>query len=521
VLKQRNSIRGTLKDQCEKINLVQEAGKMTERLEEKIYQIFSEGPEMDALWWKGTWWKRKDIRNAVEKCVEQLEKSGFRKGYRIATMMPNCPLISILSLAVWKLGGTMVPLNAKMGPEILLNTLSLVEPAAIVLFPGMEKAAALLESKGMVPVISPLEGPLPSFTCGKCSPEDPSLAVIFATSGTSGMPKAVRLTHSNILDNTIKTYETFQEFTPEDNVINVLPNFHVFGYDLCTILPLVNGLKQTVVPSFMPIPACLQAMIEAKVTVIAAVPTMYSLFLTVIAKGHPVPDTLRFMVSGGDKLDLRIAHKAEEMFGAQLLEGYGLTECSPIVSANWGFNEKTFGTVGYLLPECEAQLRDIEGNVLPQDQEGILWVKGPSVTEGYFRSPEITAQRIVDGWFNTGDIATFDEQGRMKILDRAGDLIIVGGFNVYPQEVEMIIKGHPHVQDAGVVGVRHHMSGEYVKAFVVLREGAETENPRDIINFCKGKLSHYKIPRKIEFVEELPYSDMGKLLRRKLRSSKK
>lgn len=490
---------------------------MMGRIEEHIYQKFQEDPEEKTIWWKGQWLKRKELQEAVESCMERLKESGFKEGYRIATMLPNCPLIPILSIAVWKLGGTIVPLNAKMGPEILINTLSLIEPCAVVLFPGLEQAAAALNAKGMTTVISPLEGPLPSFKCGPCTPEDRSLAVIFATSGTSGMPKAVRLSHSNILDNTLGTYNTFNEFRPDDNVINVLPNFHVFGFDLCTILPLVNGLKQTVVPSFMPISTCLEAMIAARVTVIAAVPTMYSLFLAVIAKGHPVPETMRFMVSGGDKLDVRVAKRAEELFGAPLLEGYGLTECSPIVSANWSFEEKRFGSVGHLLPKCEAQLRDLDGNVIDNHEEGVLWIKGPSVTDGYFRSPDITSERIMDGWFNTGDIATFNSEGHLKILDRAGDLIIVGGFNVYPQEVEMVIKGHPEVRDAGVVGIRHHLSGEYVKAFVVPVEGSSLNDPRAIINFCKGKLAHYKIPRKVEFVKELPYSSIGKLLRRELR----
>jgi len=495
----------------------QEEEIVMNRIEEHIYQKFREAPEEKALWWKGSWQQRKELQEAVELCVERLKNSGFKEGYRITTMLPNCPLISILSIAVWKLGGTIVPLNLKMGPEILINTLSLIEPCAVVLFPGMEEAAAALEAKGITTVISPLEGPLPFFKCGPCKPEDSSPAVIFATSGTSGMPKAVKLSHSNILDNTIGVYNAFKHFQNDDNVINVLPNFHVFGYNLCTILPLVNGLRQTVVPSFMPISACLQAMIEAEVTVIAAVPTMYSLFLAVIARGHPVPATLRFMVSGGDKLDLRIDERAKQFFGAELFEGYGLTECSPIVSANWSSQEKKAGTVGTLLPGYEAQIRDMEGNIIDKQEEGILWVKGPSVTEGYFRSPGITDERIVDGWFNTGDIASFDSEGRLTILDRAGDLIIVGGFNVYPQEVEMVIKGHPDVQDAGVVGIRHHLSGEYVKAFVVFREGSELNDPRNIINFCKDKLAHYKIPRKVEFVNELPYSNIGKLLRRRLR----
>jgi long-chain acyl-CoA synthetase len=203
-----------------------------------------------------------------------------------------------------------------------------------------------------------------------------------------------------------------------------------------------------------------------------------------------------------------------------VFEGYGLTETSPDVASNRSFATKKLGTVGQALPSFEIQVRDQSGNVLGPNQEGILWVRGPSVFSGYFRSPEMTAERIVDGWFNTGDIVRVDEEGYIEILDRASDLIIVGGFNVYPQEIETVLNQVPGVAMSAVIGIPNAVSGEVPKAFVVPKEGARL-TAQSLIAHCKEHLAHYKVPRKVEFVSELPLSSVGKVLRRELRRLEK
>jgi len=203
-----------------------------------------------------------------------------------------------------------------------------------------------------------------------------------------------------------------------------------------------------------------------------------------------------------------------------VFEGYGLTETSPVISANRSFATKKIGTVGPVLPGYEFEVRSPEGKVLGCNEDGLLWVRGPSVFSGYFRSPEMTAERIDSGWFNTGDIVRVDSDGFIEILDRASDLIIVGGFNVYPQEIETILNQVPGVAMSAVIGIPNAVSGEVPKAFVILREGAEV-SAQSLIAYSKEHLAHYKVPRKVEFVSELPLSSVGKVLRRELRKLEK
>ncbi len=204
--------------------------------------------------------------------------------------------------------------------------------------------------------------------------------------------------------------------------------------------------------------------------------------------------------------------------GVICFEGYGLTECSPVVSCNPSEAARKLGTVGPPLPGYAVQLRDLEGKLLPPGSEGVLWVKGPSVTSGYFRAPELTAERFHEGWLDTGDIVSIDEDGFITILDRATDLIIVGGFNVYPQEVETVLNTHPAVKMSAAIGIHSSMSGEVVKAFVVPHEGMEVTQ-HELVQYAKEHLAHYKVPRKIDIVEELPLSSVGKVLRRKLKEA--
>jgi long-chain acyl-CoA synthetase len=243
---------------------------------------------------------------------------------------------------------------------------------------------------------------------------------------------------------------------------------------------------------------------------------MLSFLLGAIAKGEPVPPSLKNVLTGGGKLDPELDRRLREHLGLAIVEGYGLTECSPVVSCNPSLAARKLGTVGPALPGYELQIRSVEGKLLTLADEGVLWVKSPSVAEGYFRAPDMTAERFQDGWFNTGDIVRIDEDGYISIIDRASDLIIVGGFNVYPQEVETVLQEHRGVRMAGAVGAKHRLTGEVVAAFVV----PDPDNPpsqQELIRHCKERLAHYKVPRKLEFVESLPLSATGKVLRRELR----
>ena len=490
-----------------------------QRLEEIILKNLQDRSGEDCYWWEGSWRLSSELLELAAKNTESLRKAGFKRGYRIAALLPNSPQVLALSLAAWSLGGAIAPLNAKSGLPSLLGTLELIEPCAVVLAPGLDELKGALVERG-VPVITAesLTAPLPEFSVVETSTEDDSLAVIFATSGTTGLPKAVPLSHGNLLDNALQMYEALELLAPGDVLLNVLPNFHSFGYTVSGLMPLVRNLKQTILASFLPPVESMKAIHASGTNVIVAVPAMLHFMIIAADKGAPAPRGLKMVVTGGDRLNVQLDAKSKAVLGAGVVEGYGLTECSPVVAVNNNYEKRRLGTVGPFIGGYEWRLRDDKNADVTASGEGVLWVRGPSVTDGYFRDPAMTAERFEDGWFNTGDYVRIEE-GYVQILDRVTDIIIVGGFNVYPQEVEAIINSHPSVAQAVVVGMPHPVNGQVPKAFVQLKEGAQATS-RELIDFCKHHLAHFKVPRSVEFMEALPLSSTGKVLRRLLREQK-
>lgn len=489
---------------------------MVERLERIILENLRNNPGEKCLWWEGKWWTCGDLLSLVEKSAEGLRKGGFSTGSRLAVLLPNSPLVLALSIAAWSLGGAVSPLNSKSGLPSLLGTLDLVEPCAAVIAPELEELKTSLEERG-VPVATPvsLSEAIPLIQARTTSPEDESLAVIFATSGTTGLPKAVPLTHGNLYDNATVMFRTLVLLEKGDVLLNVLPNFHSFGYTVAGIMPLVCGLRQAILASFLPPHEAMRSIREAGVNTIIAVPAMLHFMIVSVEKGAPRPLNLKMIITGGDRLNLQLDEKAREVLGVGVIEGYGLTECSPVVAVNRNYEQRRLGTVGPLLEGYEWKLRSEGGEDTTASGEGVLWLRGPSITAGYFRDTAMTAERFSGGWFNTGDYVRM-EDGFVRILDRVTDIIIVGGFNVYPQEVEAILNTHPAVSQSVVVGMPHPVNGQVPKAFIRLVEGAAV-TPREIIAFCKKYLAHFKVPRSVEFVDSLPLSSTGKILRRMLR----
>ena len=488
------------------------------RLENIIIPHLEASPEKDCYWWDGKWYKRSDLMQLVRNCEDVLKSSGFGHGQRLVVMLRNCPLIPALSLAAWRLGGIFCPLNEKAGLESLTGTLDLIKPFAVIAEHDIPELSRLwpfitcgLDDKT-----------LPAFT-GRVQPEEPEeLAIIFATSGTTGLPKAVPLTHNNLISNTEETHAMITSISSDDVFLNVLPNFHSFGYTVTIILPLTLGGKLAIAPSFLPPAMTIRALTEAKVDVMFVVPAIMSFLLMSVEKGKLPPEVLsriRIICTGGDKLNPNLHKLSLKLLGRDIMEGYGLTETSPVICVNHDCETQVTGSIGPVLPDYEYVIRTREGQDVADtpEKEGVLWVKGPSVTSGYLHAPEISAERFdADGWFNTGDYVKVDAQGYVYILDRVTDIIIVGGFNVYPQEVEKVLAEHPDVHAAVVVGVPHAINGEIPKAYIQLNDGAEA-NDREIIKFAKEHLAHFKVPRSVEFVEEFPLSGTGKILRRVLR----
>lgn len=491
---------------------------MTVRLETIIDARLAENPGDRCLWWDGKWYTKADFSKLVDDCEASLRASGFGEGQRLSVLMPNCPMIPALSLAAWRLGGTISPLNVKSGMLSLVGTLELIEPFAIVTSDAIrEEAGAVLQEKGFDCFTCGPVGPLPVMKGKESSIRTPDTAVIFATSGTTGLPKAVPLSHGNIYSNCIETFEAVRVLEKGDVFLSVLPNFHSFGYTVSTVLPLTMDAMQAIVPGFLPPQQTVRAILEAKVNIIFAVPTIMAYLVSAMERGSAPKDLFanaKVLITGGDRLGANMHELAMRVAGKDIMEGYGLTETSPVVAVNRSYEEHRPGTVGPFLRGYEWELRT-EKDEKTDKNEGVLWVRGPSVTDGYFRAPEMTAERFRDGWFNTGDYVRI-EDGCIKILDRVTDIIIVGGFNVYPQEVELVLHEHPAVQTAIVVGMPHPVNGEVPKAFIQKKKDAQVTE-LEIVKYCKEQLAHFKVPRKVEFIDDFPLSGTGKILRRVLR----
>ena len=480
--------------------------------------VLQADPESLCYWWDGKWYTRGDMLSLVSNCENVLRQSGFSQGQRLVAMLRNSPLIPALSLAVWKLGGIFCPLNEKAGLESLTGTLDLIKPFAVIAEHDIPELA-----KTWPFITCTLDSvSLPAFTGKTQTPEPDELAIIFATSGTTGLPKAVPLTHENLASNCDAVHKTVSSMSGNDTFLTVLPNFHSFGYTVTIILPLTMGAKIAIAPSFLPPAVTIRAITEAKIDVMFVVPAIASFLLMSVEKGKVPPEVLsriRVICTGGDKLNPNLHGMSLRLLGRDIMEGYGLTETSPVICVNHDCETQQTGSIGPVIPGYEYKLKTREGNDT-DDKEGVLWVKGPSVTPGYLHAPEITAERFdADGFFNTGDyvrLETHNGEEFVYILDRVTDIIIVGGFNVYPQEVEKVLAEHPAIHQAVVVGMPHEVNGQIPKAYVILEEGAKVGS-RDIIRFAKEKLAHFKVPRSVEFVTEFPLSGTGKILRRVLR----
>ncbi|MBQ9895929.1 MAG: AMP-binding protein [Synergistaceae bacterium] len=496
-----------------------------DRLDVILDEYLNSKPDANCYYFNSNWHARKDLKILADDFTSLLKAAGFKKGQRLVALMPNSPMTLAIIIAAWRLGGVFCPLNEKSGKLSLLRTLNLLKPFAVIISQSVkqELADALRENDWPV-IICPDEAmPDAKDFQGKLQEdESEELAVIFSTSGTTGDPKAVPLTHKNIIDNCLACLENIYQLEPEDRFLNVLPNFHAFGFTVSIILPLLCGASLVIVPGFMPPSNTLKAIIETKANLLLLVPTM-AIFLTgLLERNNQKLDHVKLLILGGDKYNYKLDERIKNSFGVGVLEGYGITECSPVLSVNHDEQTKKLGTVGPALTRFEIQLRDEAGNVLEKtfNNEGVLWTRGPSVTSGYYHAPEINHERFKDGWFNTGDYVKIDSDGYIKILDRVTDIIIVGGFNVYPQEVEAILSEHPAVQTSVVIGTPNSMSGEVPKAFIIKNKDAEVSET-DLIKFCKERLSHYKVPRAVEFVESLPLSSTGKILRRVLREQER
>jgi long-chain acyl-CoA synthetase len=461
------------------------------------------------------------LHDAAGRAASLLASVGVEPGDRVGLMLPNVPAFPIAFYGALAAGAVVVPMNPLLKSREVAYYLG--DSGAKVIFAW--HAAAGEAAKGaadagaqMIAVEEPdLSGPLAGHA--PLSPwadaADGDDAVILYTSGTTGTPKGAQLTHAGLARNAELTARTLLGNSPDDVMMGCLPLFHVFGLTCGLNATVTAGGTLTLLPRFDAGKA-LEIIYRDGVTIFEGVPTMYAAMLH-----HPDADpshaaSLRVCVSGGAAMPVEVLRGFEAKFGCVILEGYGLSETSPVASFNHPDKVRKPGSVGTPVEGVEMRLVGDSGATVPSGEVGEIAIRGHNVMKGYWDRPEATAEAIPDGWFRTGDLARCDEDGYYFIVDRKKELIIRGGYNVYPREIEEVLHEHPAVAEVAVVGIPHPELGEEVGAAVALKPGAAA-TPEELRAFTKERVAAYKYPRHVWLVAELPKGPTGKILRREVR----
>ncbi|MDE5415065.1 long-chain-fatty-acid--CoA ligase [Alkalihalobacterium chitinilyticum] len=467
----------------------------------------------------------RELHQKVNQFAHSLSQQGIEKGDTVALLLGNTPEFVVAYYGTICAGATVVPVNptftAREIEYILTNSKAKGVIADASLHTPLTEVRQKVSSVDFVVYTKPVESELAfeSFIDNDVQNfngpvvEENDVAVILYTSGTTGAPKGVMLTHKNLQSNAEAVKDLF-EMTAEDRVVTVLPIFHVFCMTVCFNAPILSGSTMILLPKFSP-QEVVETFVKEQATVFAGVPTMFN-FLLQIPTTKEQFSSLRICISGGSSLPVAVLNKFQEHSGIQIQEGYGLSEAAPVTAFNPLRGVCKPGSIGVNIPYVENKVVDPEGEEVPRGEVGELIVKGPNVMKGYLGMPEETARSIKDGWLYTGDMATMDEEGYIYIVDRKKDMIIVGGYNVYPREIEEVLYDHADIVEVAVIGVPDESYGESVKAFVVSKNETLTES--DLKNYLADKLVKYKRPQYIEFLSELPKNTTGKILRKNLRN---
>jgi long-chain acyl-CoA synthetase len=446
-----------------------------------------------------------------------LRKLGVDPGDRVALQLPNVPAFAIACYGALLAGATVVPMNPLLKVREVEYYLGDSGAKVVVVGEQMPEAAqqAGATAGAEVLVVGAMgPGELPDERVELVERAEADTAVILYTSGTTGQPKGAELTHANLASNARTAAETLLEIGPQDVVMGCLPLFHVFGMTCGLNASVLAGACLTVLPRFYPDRA-LHLIERDRVTVFEGVPTMYSEMLRADNGGDVDLSRLRTCVSGGSAMPVEVLKEFEREFDCVVLEGYGTSETSPVASFNHPHAPRKAGTIGTPVRGVRMRLVDADGHDVADGDIGEIAIRGEGLMKGYWNRPEATGEAIPDGWFRTGDLATRDADGYYTIVDRKKEIIIRGGFNIYPREIEEVLYEHPAVAEAAVVGLKHPELGEEVGAAVVLKPGA-TADPTELRDFVKARVAAYKYPRHIWLVPSLPKGPTGKILRREV-----
>lgn len=513
-------------------------------LVERVRQQAIEQPEKTAYYFMDKPTSYAELEGAIGKFAAGLKELGVGKGDHVALLLGNTPHFIISLYATMRIGATAIPINpiytsdeisfiiqnGDVKTVVALDLLLPLVEVGVKAFPQVEnyivcettpdvgeKMSALSDAaKEKAKLFTQVLGSAQGFA-EPVEVDNDDTAVILYTSGTTGHPKGAMLTHGNLFSNA-RDVGDYLKMNGDDRVIATLPVFHVFALTVVVNAPLMKGATLLLTPRFSPA-EIFELAAKYDATVFAGVPTMYNFLYQFEQADVASFKNIRLAISGGASLPVSLLHAFEEKFNVRISEGYGLSEASPVTCFNPLDRERKAGSIGMSIVNVENKVVDEFGEEVPVGEVGELIVRGPNVMKGYYKLPEDSALAIRNGWLYTGDLARQDEEGYFYIVDRKKDIIIVGGYNVYPREVEEVLYAHEAVIEAAVVGYPDENFGEKVHAFIVLKDHSITEE--QIKEYCAEHIAKYKVPTEIEILDELPKNTTGKILRRSLRETEK
>ena len=518
---------------------------------------YNASPNKIAIHFMGKDLTFKEVYESALKFANYLRSLGVEKGDRVAILLPNCPQAVIAYFGTMYAGGIVVQTNplyterelqyqmADSGAKVILamdilypRVMNIIKETKLenvivtgikdylpfpknLVYPFVQKKqygfSVKVEHSGSNHLFTEIikAGSVEPIEIENFDFEN-DLALLQYTGGTTGFPKGVMLTHKNLVANTKMCHAWLSKTVDgEETILGMLPFFHVYGMTTVLIMSIMTRNKMVLIPKF-DVDLALKTIDKQKPTLFPGAPTMYIGLLN-----HPDIQkydlsSIKACLSGSAPLPVEIQEKFEEITGGKLVEGYGLTETSPVTHANFIWADRVSGSIGVPWPDTESViLRSGDNEILSPGEIGEIAIKGPQVMKGYWNRPEETAATFSDGWFLTGDLGYMDENGYFYVVDRKKDMIIAGGFNIYPREVEEVLYEHEAIQECVVAGIPDPYRGETVKAYIVLKEGQEVTE-KELNEFCRQNLAAYKVPRFYEFRAELPKTAVGKILRRTL-----
>ncbi|MDM7921082.1 MAG: long-chain fatty acid--CoA ligase [Pyrinomonadaceae bacterium] len=505
-------------------------------------------PDKEAIVWNDVRMTHAQLNASANKVANALKEMGIGHGDKVALSCPNIPYFPVVYYGIMKAGAAVVPLSVLFKPREIAYHLQDSDAKAIFVFEGTEElplgqavkagfdqvdscehlvvmtkdpagASPFPEHKTLGQVLSTQSD---KFETYPTAPHD--TAAILYTSGTTGQPKGAELTHFNLYSNVVTTFLVhlpMLDFTDgnQKTCLITLPLFHTTGQTVQMNTQMYAGHRIVLLPRFEP-ETTLETMKKEKVNFWVGVPTMYWALLKYATETgadiSAVKENMKVCSSGGAPMPVEVMKAFQEKFGVRVLEGYGLSETSPLACFNHFERPSKPGTVGQAIAGVEVRCFDDDDNEVPRGERGEVVIRGANVMKGYYKRPEATAEAFRNGWFHTGDIGIMDDEGYLAIVDRKKDMILRGGYNIYPRELEEVIMTHPAVSLCAVIGVPDERLGEEVKAYLVLKEGTQLSDAA-FIDWCREQFAANKYPRYVEFRDSLPIGGTGKIFKRALR----